>query len=269
MDYYKALGVSKTATPEEIKKAYRKLALDLHPDRNPDNATAEAKFKEINEAYGVLSDPQQRASYDRFGMPKMPSGPSINPTDFPGFDSLFHNFGFSGMRGPQGPERGNDVRSQISVKLSEAVLGCKKEISVSFPDNCSVCSGLGATEFTSCESCHGQGRIEVRADANSRMYNICRACGGMGKFPQNSCSSCRGSKRVQANKTLTVVIPPAVRHSDVLALRGQGQHGVAGGSPGDVHVRVLVEYPTNLTEEQKDFLRSICEETPNEETAGG
>jgi len=257
MGYYEALGVAKTATPEEIKKAYRKLALEHHPDRNGGAKEAEEKLKDINEAYSVLYDPQKRQSYDRFGMrdQRRPSRPPPDMADF------FRRAGFGGF-GPQQQNaavRGGDVHLTLSVKLSEAVLGATRTINFTLSEACGDCSGAGATEFDICSDCKGTGLVSVQRE-QLIINSTCRACGGVGKFALNTCNGCSGKKTVKSPRSLQVAIPAGIKHNRQLAFQGQGCRGVNGGPPGDVFISMDVGYPKNLTEEQKEFLRGLDSE---------
>jgi molecular chaperone DnaJ len=254
MEYYEVLGVSKNATEDEIKKAYRKLALQYHPDRNPGDQEAEAKFKEINEAHGVLSDPNKRRSYDRFGM-RDRSGDFGPPPDMADFFNAFGGFSFG--RRNSVPRRGATITMGMAVSLSEALLGGKRRVDFSFDDVCVGCGGAGATDFDACEECGGQGFQSSSSGGNVHTLSTCRACGGVGKFPLNVCSECSGRRMVHKNKSLEVTIPEGVHHNQKVALRGQGPQGMNGGPPGDIVLVIQVRYPQNLTEEQKRLLREL------------
>jgi molecular chaperone DnaJ len=259
MDYYSVLGVVRTSSAAEIKKSYRKLALEHHPDRNPDDPKAEDKLKGINEAYAVLSDQQKRDSYDRFGMraQRRTSGPP--PGDMA---EAFRNMGFNfhATRRGGGPQRGQDISISYPVTLSAAVLGSEARIEMNITDNCSGCTGLGATEFDVCKTCDGQG-LEKKVYNGMHVASTCHDCGGMGKFALNVCADCNGRKFVPAKRSLDITIPPGVQHGQRLALRGQGQSGINTGPPGDVYVTVVVVYPSDLTEEEKTFLRGLDAKT--------
>jgi molecular chaperone DnaJ len=259
MDYYSVLGVSKTATAEEIKKAYRKLALEHHPDRNPDNPEAEEKLKKINEAYAVLSDPQKRNSFDRFGIRDRAQRPPAQGFDF---NDIFRNMGvnFSSRGRPRGPQRGSDISIEYPITIGTAILGATKHISVQITDVCGECSGSGATKFDTCEDCNGTGTKEF-VENNMHMSISCRSCGGMGKFALDVCSKCDGRKVVPSTRSFDVNIPPGVRHGQRLALRGQGQSGINGGPRGDAHIVMLVVYPSDLTAEEEEFLRGLDDKT--------
>lgn len=252
MGYYETLGVSKGASAEEIKKAYRDLALKYHPDRNPDDAAAETRFKEVNEAHAVLSDPNKRQSFDRFGMRDRGTGPGPSS----GMEDLFSRFGGFGFKQPGGPRRGRDTLLEVRVPLSVVILGGKRTVSLSLKDPCSTCQGEGATEYDVCSVCSGQGMQEVTR-GNMHSITTCRECGGVGKFPLNVCSDCSGDKFIVATRSFDVMVPAGIRHGQKIAMRGMGQQGVGGAPAGDVFLEVKVVYPKDLTDEQKSFLRGL------------
>jgi molecular chaperone DnaJ len=259
MDYYSVLGIAKTSSAEEIKKAYRKLALEHHPDRNPDNPDAEDKLKSLNEAYEVLSDTQKRNSYDRFGMRSRSQRSTPPPGDMAeAFRNMGFNFNFAGR--PGAPQRGADISLKYPISIASAILGDKEHIEITINDACSECTGTGATKFDICEECDGKGLKEFIHN-NMRIANACRACGGMGKFVLDVCTGCSGRKVVPATRAFDVTFPPGVHHGQQMALRGQGQSGIAGGPPGDVYITVDIVYPTGLTEEEKELLRSLDAKT--------
>ena len=272
-DYYEVLGVSKTATDEEIKKAYRKLALKYHPDYNPGDKSAEEKFKEINEAHEVLSDPEKRKRYDQFGFagvdPNYAASQGGGAGGFGGgfggvdlgdiFGDIFGG-GFGGFAGssarsnPNAPRKGQDIRVRITLSFDEAVHGCKKNITITRQQTCTECNGTGAAPGTSpevCPDCNGRG-YEVCPDCNGRGYTIqqqrtpfgvmqsqqpCTRCGGKGKLIKTPCKVCHGSGRVATKKTLEVNIPMGIDDDQSFALRGMGDAGANGGPAGDVIVR--------------------------------
>jgi len=262
VNYYTVLGVGKAATPEEIKKSYRQLALKNHPDRNPDDPESEGKLKKINEAYAVLSDIKKRDSYDRFGIrdgrKRQGSGHrQVNVED------MFRNMatGFSWQtRHPTGPQRGSDIHIRLGVPLSVAVLGGKQTLDVSIMDTCNGCKGTGSTKFDVCAGCHGVGLSYFTSNGVS-MSSTCRECGGLGKFSLEECGTCKGKRIMPATRKFTVTIPAGTAHGQQLALRGQGKSGVDGGDRGDAYVSVIVVYPTGLTEKDEEFLRKLDENT--------
>lgn len=260
MDYYSALGVTKSATAEEIKKAYRAMAMKHHPDRNPDDPEAEGRLKEINEAYAVLSDPQKRRSFDRFGVRDRTGAP---PTQGFDFNDIFRNMGvnFNGGRvNRNAPQRGADINIKFPITLATAVLGSKEHIEVTITDVCGGCSGNGSTKFDTCDDCSGAGVTQF-TENNMKMSVSCRSCGGMGRFALDVCGKCNGRKVTPATRSLDVTIPAGIVHGQRMALRGQGQSGVNGGPRGDAYIIILVVYPTDLTAEEQEFLRGLDAKT--------
>jgi molecular chaperone DnaJ len=260
-NYYEVLGVSKGADSGEIKKAYRNLALETHPDRHPDDKEAEAKFKEISEAYGVLSDPQKKASYDRFGLrERRPPGFDTMDVDSLFAEEFLRRYGgFSNNKPKDAPVRGRDVSMEFPVRLSSAVLGGKEKLEVSFPDNCPSCLGVGGFVKEACTHCSGRGVIlnQVR-NGNSMVSSVmpCQQCKGIGTFLIDGCLKCKASGRVTSSKSLVVTVPPRIKLGSKIALRGQGQVGFNGGKPGDIVLFLSIKYP-ELTEEQQELLRSF------------
>ena len=264
-DYYEVLGVSKTATDEEIKKAYRKLALKYHPDYNPGDKTAEEKFKEINEAHEVLSDPEKRKRYDQFGFagvdPNYAASQGAGAGGFGGgfggvdlgdiFGDIFGG-GFGGFAGgstranPNAPRKGQDIRVRITLTFDEAVHGCKKNITITRQQTCTECNGTGAAPGTSpevCPDCNGRGyTIQQQRTPFGVMQSQqpCTRCGGKGKLIKTPCKVCHGSGRVATKKTLEVNIPMGIDDDQSFALRGMGDAGANGGPAGDVIVMVTV-----------------------------
>ena len=263
-DYYEVLGVSKTATDEEIKKAYRKLALKYHPDYNPGDKTAEEKFKEINEAHEVLSDPEKRKRYDQFGFagvdPNYAASQGGGAGGFGGFGGVdlgdifgdIFGGGFGGFGGgsaranPNAPRKGQDIRVRITLSFDEAVHGCKKNITITRQQTCTECNGTGAAPGTSpevCPDCNGRGyTIQQQRTPFGVMQSQqpCTRCGGKGKIIKNPCKVCHGSGRVATKKTLEVSIPMGIDDDQSFALRGMGDAGANGGPAGDVIVMVTV-----------------------------
>lgn len=267
-DYYEVLGVSKGATEDEIKKAYRKTAKKYHPDLNPDNAEAEAKFKECNEAYEVLSDPQKKARYDQFGFagvdPNYGAGQGGYGGGFGGgfggfdgdidlgdiFSSFFGGgggFGGFGSRNPNAPQRGNDVQTVISITFEEAAKGCKKAVDVSKIEDCSQCGGTGAAAGSSpsvCPDCQGRGVVNVQQRTAFGVMSTqrpCSRCGGKGKIISNPCSKCNGKGKVRKKSKVEINIPAGIDNRQVVNVRGYGDAGVNGGGAGDLRVVVNVK----------------------------
>jgi molecular chaperone DnaJ len=250
-DYYEVLGVDRSATPEEIKKSYRGLARQYHPDVS-DAPDAETRFKEINEAYQVLSNPDKRTMYDRFGHAG-PGGVGGFGVDF-GFRDPFEifeevfggGFGFRTSR-RRGPRRGADLRYDLALTFEEAVFGCEKEIEVTRHEVCPECSGSGAEPGTSpvrCSECNGSGQVrQVQRSILGSFVSVttCPVCQGSGETIPIPCSRCGGEKRVYTTRRLTVTIPPGVDHGTQIRLAGEGEMGERGGPPGNLYVVLNVE----------------------------
>lgn len=258
-DYYEVLGVEKNATPEQIKKAYRKLAKKYHPDMNPGDDEAANKFKEVNEAYEVLSDEDKKAKYDQFGFDGLDPnfGAGGFGGGFGGFDfgdilsSVFGGGGFGGFGGStrqaqNGPVRGNDLRYNLTISFEEAVFGCKKEINIARDENCEQCGGTGAKPGTSpktCDQCHGTGqvtRIQQTMLGSMRTASPCPKCGGTGQVIPDPCPKCGGKGTVRRQRSITVTIPAGIDNGQALTLRGQGEPGKRGGGAGDLYVAISV-----------------------------
>jgi len=246
-DYYEVLGVDRNATEEDIKKAYRRLARQYHPDVSTVEG-AEERFKEINEAYQVLSDAEKRAAYDRFGhagLEGMGAG-GMGAEGFP-FDSIFDVFFGSQRMGAQpGPERGNDLRYQLTLTFEEAVFGCEKEISVSRLETCTRCRGTRAEPGTSpvrCPVCKGSGQVRRMRESIFGQFvtsMTCDRCGGEGFIIETPCRECRGRGQVQATARLVVNVPAGVDDGTTIRLAGQGESGLRGGPPGNLYVVIKV-----------------------------
>lgn len=253
-DYYEVLGVSKTATADEIKQAYRRKAKECHPDLHPDDKTAEERFKELNEANEVLSDPDKRARYDQFGFdgPNMGAGGAGgNPfggMDFGGmgFDSIFDQI-FGGGMGTtsrrQGPVQGADLRYELRITFEEAARGCEKSFDFYRNENCKTCGGSGAkpgTEPVTCQTCHGTG--QVRSGGGFMVtVRTCPTCGGTGKVIQDKCTACGGSGRTRVKRTATVKVPAGIDNGQTIVMNGQGEPGLRGGPNGDLYINVIVK----------------------------
>lgn len=256
-NFYETLGVDKKAPAEEIKKAYRKLAMKWHPDQNKDNPEAEEKFKEINEAYDVLKDEQKRAAYDRFGEAAFQNGGmgargGAGGPDFSGFGGAFSDifedmFGdiMGGGRGRQsrtGPARGNDIQYTMEISLEDAYKGTEANIKVPIHETCGGCSGSGAAAGTgeeTCPTCAGQGRMRMQQGFFT-IEKTCPTCGGAGKIIRDPCKSCGGAGRVRKEKTLRVKIPPGVETGRRIRLAGEGEAGLRGGPNGDLYVLLAI-----------------------------
>jgi molecular chaperone DnaJ len=269
-DYYEVLEVSREVTVIELKKAYRKKALEYHPDRNPDNPEAEDKFKICAEAYAVLSDPQKRDMYDRFGHAGLggtgaPGFGDIGDV-FSQFQDIFGDlfgggggFGFGGFgrrrRDPNGPARGADIRTDVSLSLREAAFGAIREIDLSHPSPCEACSGTGAKdgELASCATCGGRGQV-ARAQGAFVMTTTCPACQGRGVHAKTACDECEGSGHLDIDRVVKLTIPGGVDTGQSLRLSGRGQDGVRGGPAGDLYVTVHVEPDEDFEREGFDLV---------------
>lgn len=250
-DFYQTLGVEKNASLADIKKAYRKLAMELHPDRNPGNKEAEEKFKQVSEAYGVLSDSEKKAVYDRYGHAGL-SGAGFGQSGFGNVDDIFSSFsdifgdffGFSGggRQRRDAPARGADLKSNASISLKEAATGVQRDIEVHFPATCEPCHGTGAEngEVSTCMHCKGTGQITQQRGA-FLMQSVCPHCGGMGKIAKRHCPECKGRGEVTKTKSLKVSIPAGIDHGQSIRVPGQGGQGARGGPNGHLYVEVEVQ----------------------------
>ena len=248
-DYYEILGVDRNAADDEIKKAYRKLAMQYHPDKNPDNKEAEAKFKEAAEAYEVLRDAQKRRQYDQFGHAGMKSmgyeGFGSVDDIFSAFGDFFGDMGFgdffgsSTHRGNNLRNRGSDLQVRLGLTLEEIAKGVEKKIKIKRLVKCESCNGIGGTSQTNCNTCGGAGQVkQVSRSLFGQFVNIsaCPSCQGEGTIVKDVCSSCSGEGRIKKESTISVKIPAGVAEGNYLPLRGQGNAGVRGGSAGDIIV---------------------------------
>ena len=271
-DYYEVLGVAKDADEATIKKAYRQLAKKYHPDVNPGDKDAEEKFKEVNEAYQTLSDPQKRASYDQFG----PDGPQagfggggggfggfsgFEGGGFGGFEDIFSSFFGGGMGGQQrnGPIPGDDLRYDLTISFEEAAMGCEKEINLVRDEECPTCNGTGAkpgTKVDTCPNCHGTGQERVITNTPiGRIQNVrtCSRCHGAGKIITEPCVKCHGRGKVRVSKRRTIKVPAGIDNGQVLTIRGQGGLGERGGPAGDLLIVITVR-PHRLFKRRDDNL---------------
>ena len=271
-DYYEVLGVDKGADEAAIKRAYRTLAKKYHPDVNPGDKTAEEKFKEVNEAYQVLSNPQKRAQYDQFGHDGPQSGfgggsgfggfSGFEGGGFGGFEDIFSSVfggGFGGGARANGPVPGDDLRYDLTISFEEAAMGCEKEINLVRDEECPTCGGSGAkpgSKVDSCPTCGGSGQERVVTNTPfGRIQNVrtCSRCHGAGKIITEPCQKCHGRGKVRVSKRRTVKVPAGIDNGQVLTIRGQGGLGERGGQPGDLLIVINVK-PHKLFKRRDDDL---------------
>ena len=255
-DYYEVLGVPKTATEAELKKAYRVLAKKYHPDTNPGDKEAEAKFKEASEAYAVLSDPEKRAKYDQFGHAAFDSSAGGGGFDF-NMDDIFSNFGDifgdffgGGSRSAKGrgnaPMQGANIRTSVRVTFEEAAFGCEKELELTLKDECNTCHGTGAKPGTSpvqCAKCGGKGQVVYTQQSlfgMVRNVTTCPECNGKGTIVKDKCSDCHGTGYIASRKKIQVTVPAGIDNGQSIRIRGKGEPGTNGGPRGDLLVEVIV-----------------------------
>ncbi|MFQ5955547.1 MAG: molecular chaperone DnaJ [Kiloniellales bacterium] len=249
-DFYEVLGVDRNASPDELKQAYRKLAMQHHPDRNPHDKTAEQKFKEVNEAYDVLKDDQQRAAYDRYGHAAFEqAGPGAGPGGFGFrtgfgdiFEEMFSEFMGGRDRGRQGAMRGSDLRYNLQINLEEAFKGKEASIRVPTTVSCESCGGSGAEKGSrpvTCRSCQGAGRVRMQQGFFT-IERTCPTCHGAGRLIENPCRNCGGGGRVRREQKLSVSIPAGVEDGTRMRLAGKGEAGLRGAPPGDLYVFVSI-----------------------------
>jgi molecular chaperone DnaJ len=273
IDYYKILGVSKKSTTEEIKKAYRKLAIKFHPDKNPGNIEAENKFKEIKEAYEILSDPQQRKIYDRykdspFGFDFTTARNKTNSSSdfFNEFDDIFNDF-FGGKTrktsrsssNNKAPKRGRDIRYELTLTLEEAYTGKRIEMEIPREEICSLCNGTGANQGTSkkiCKTCNGKGQV-TRSQGFFNLKYTCPDCNGTGIEIESPCKKCNGKGVLEKNKKVTLNIPSGVETGTKLKYSGQGSFGINGGPSGDLFVIINVKSHKTFKREGNDIIINI------------
>lgn len=273
-DYYEVLGVDKGASDADIKKAYRKLAKQHHPDMNPGDAVAEAKFKEISEAYEVLSDAQKRAKYDQFGHA------GTDPNGFGGFSGGFGDFDFGGIgdifesffgsgfgggkssRNKRGPQKGDDLKYAMEISFEEAAFGVEKEISINRVENCNTCGGTGAkagTSPTTCKHCNGTGQVQIKQSTPFGQFvnlKTCDVCRGEGKIITNPCTACNGKGKIKKSVKLKINVPAGIDDGQTISLRGEGDPGVKGGPSGDLYISIRVRPHTIFQRQGSDV---ICE----------
>jgi molecular chaperone DnaJ len=267
-DYYEVLGVSRTVTEVELKSAYRKLALQHHPDRNPGNKVAEEKFKECAEAYAILADADKRAAYDRFGHAAVSNAGNggVDPTIFADFGDILGGlgdiFGFGdllgGGRRRGGPQRGSDLRYDLEITFEESARGAETSVQIPRQENCEACSGSGAAPGSSpvvCNQCRGQGQVRFQQGFFT-VARTCPQCRGAGRTITKPCQTCRGAGQVSKQRKITVKIPAGIATGQQLRLQGEGEGGLAGGPPGNLYVVVHVQEHEFF---RRDGLNLFCE----------
>lgn len=265
-DYYELLGVSRNASADEIKKAYRKLARKYHPDANPDDPNAEAKFKEVSEAYVVLSDPEKRTNYDRFGHAGVDGqgfGGFNGFGDLGGFGDIFEMFfGSAGRRRSSGPEKGPDIKVELELTLKEAAFGLEREIKVARTEVCGTCGGSGAaagSKPVTCSACQGAGQVQFAQNTpfgRIVQSRACDRCHGKGKIIEKPCPTCRGTGKNRRMRSISVNVPPGVDNGSRLRVAAEGEPGSRGGPMGDLYVYIHVK-PHKIFKREGDDL--ICE----------
>jgi len=267
-DYYEVLGVPRTASDDELKKAYRKLAKQHHPDLNPGNKEAEAKFKEANEAYAVLSDQEKRRVYDQYGHAGI-DGQGFGGFNGAGFDidleDLFGSFfggGFGGSRKRGGPQRGANLKYRMNLEFMEAAFGIERQITVNKEDLCDACHGTGSRDGSApdkCTACHGTGQVSQRQQTmfgTVMSSRPCPVCNGKGTMVKDPCPSCLGRGRRQKSKNLNVKVPAGINDGEMLTMRGEGEPGSLGGPAGDLYIEIHIKpHPVF----QRDGYNTFCE----------
>ena len=253
-DYYEVLGVDKNASQDDIKKAYRKKAKECHPDLHPNDKEAEVRFRELNEANEVLSDPDKRARYDQFGFnDPMNGGGGFDTSGFGGFgdmggfssifDQLFGGAGMGSSRRANAPQQGNDLRYDLRITFEEAVFGCEKSFDFYRSELCDDCHGSGAkpgTSPTTCPTCKGAGQVRVQGGFMTTI-RTCQTCGGTGRVIKDRCPKCGGTGRVKRKRTATVKVPAGIDNGQTIVMNGQGEPGLNGGPNGDLYIVITVK----------------------------
>ena len=265
-DYYEILGVARQASPDELKRAFRKIAMESHPDRNPDDPVAAERFKEASEAYAVLSDPDRRRSYDLFGHAAVGSGgPAVDFSDMP-FADIFDTFfggGFGARARRERSNRGDDLRHDISITFEESFTGVEKEIEIQRRATCERCSGSRAEPGTGTDTCPGCGGAgQIRRAAQSFFGQVvtsatCPTCGGAGRVLKSPCVECRGQGRLPRPRKLSVKIPAGVDTGSQIRISGEGESGVRGGPPGDLYVVLRVKPHGQLARHDQDIVYEL------------
>jgi molecular chaperone DnaJ len=263
-DFYEILGVNRDASDDEIKKAYRKLAMKHHPDRNLDNPKSEEQFKEAKEAYEILSDGQKRAAYDQYGHAGIDPQAGMRGGAGAGFADSFSDifgdiFGGAGGRGGGGGRsnvyRGADLRYNLEVTLEDAARGSETKIRIPTMDECETCDGTGSkkgTEAKTCPSCNGHGQVRMQQGFFS-IQQTCPKCHGTGRYIATPCLSCHGAGRIKSHKTLSIKIPAGIDEGDRIRLSGEGEHGVNGGPAGDLYVQIHIKEHSVFTRDHDDL----------------
>jgi molecular chaperone DnaJ len=265
-DYYEVLGVERQCSADDLKRAFRKIAMDSHPDRYPDDPAAAARFKEASEAYTVLSDPERRRSYDMFGHAAAGAGgPAVDFSDMP-FADIFDTFfggGFGGRGRRERSNRGNDLRYDLTITFDEAFTGLERQLDVPRLATCERCAGTGAEPGTGQDTCPGcRGSGQIRGQAQSIFGQVvttatCPTCGGAGRILKNPCAQCRGQGRMQTTRRLAVKIPAGVDTGSQIRLSGEGEAGVRGGPPGDLYVVLQVKSHAHLSRHEQDVVYEL------------
>ncbi|MDA8233719.1 MAG: molecular chaperone DnaJ [Clostridia bacterium] len=259
-DYYEVLGVSKDAAEQDIKKAYRKLARQYHPDMNPGDTEAETKFKEATEAYDVLMDKDKRANYDRFGHAAADGQGGFGGADFGGFGDIFDMFFGGGGGRRNGPQKGDDLRYDLQITFEEAAFGKETDIQIPKMEDCDTCGGSGAAPGSTprtCQACNGSGQVQYAQNTpfgRIVQTKTCQHCHGKGKIVENPCSTCRGAGKVRKMRTIHIKIPAGVDDGSRIRVSGQGEPGERGGPHGDLYVFIRVKAHDLFVREGNDVI---------------